>query len=291
MPPVRRTGRYDSQVSSSFIVRTNLRRLREMRGLTQDQAIARLEPPRLTVSILGKIENGDRAITIEELVQLSVAYQVPIQAIVTPWEPLGLEKRPLLSGADRNSSEENVQEWLLHGKYPTYPGVITRAGSSLEGATSTLIFSDPTALNELAKSPTVETYQRLTEEALKQVLDPIEGAVSSFIAEVSRWIGFDPFTFFDDFEENPQSLWPLDLEERLLSTELPKAAEKLKSLRQAHNDVKVLLHEAKHGLLTDLSYATPEFPTGVEEWVNSQAMRLVNWNRIELALEYVTKKQ
>lgn len=291
MPPARRAGRYDSQVSTSFIVRTNLRRLREMRGLTQDQAIARLEPPRLTASILGKIENGDRAITIEELVQLSVSYQVPIQAIVTPWEPLGIEKRPLLSGADRNSSEENIQEWLLHGKYPTYPGVITRGGSSLEGTTSTLIFSDPTALNELAKSPTAETYQRLTKEALKQVLDPIEVAITSFIDEVSKWIGFDPFTYFEDFEDNSQSLWPPDLEEQLFAADLPNTAKKLESLKQAHNDVKNLLHEAKNGLLTDLYYTTPEFPTGAEEWVESQAIRLANWTQIELAIEHAIKNQ
>ncbi|OFM86042.1 hypothetical protein HMPREF2651_05570 [Corynebacterium sp. HMSC063A05] len=113
---------------------------------------------RLAVSILEKIENDDRAITIEELVQLSVAYQVPIQAIVTPWESLGMEKRPLPSGADRNSSEGNIQKWLFHGNYPTYPDVITRDGSSLEGATSTLMSSAPTALNELAKSPTPKTY-------------------------------------------------------------------------------------------------------------------------------------
>lgn len=116
-------------------------------------------------------------------------------------------------------------------------------------------------------------------------------AITSFIDEVSQWIGFDPFTYFDDFENNSQSLWPPDLKEQPFATELPDAAKKLELLKQAHNTVKHLLHEAKDGLLTDRRCTTPEFPACVEEWVQPQAIKLINWTRIELAIEHAIKKQ
>ena len=113
MPPFKRLNTRRPNSVTSTIVRTNLRRVREMQGLTRDQAIARIEQPTITTTALGKAETGDRNITAIELAQLAVAYQTPVQSFFVPW---GNQRSatPSLSGADfRTGLRESKSGYLV----------------------------------------------------------------------------------------------------------------------------------------------------------------------------------
>lgn len=284
MAPTRRSGRYDANTSTSYVVRTNLRRLREMRRLTQDQAVSRLEPPHLSSSSLGKIENGDRSVSIEEAVQLSVAYQVPLQVIVCPWTPHDVEHSSALSGADRMASVSNVQRWLLHFEYPLYPDMIARVGSALEGAANAIVFRDPNNLNTLAADPTPETLQSLLNNAIENILSPLKTAIDALIDDLTEWLGFDAFQLFDGFEENPVDYWPPELDRRLQQVQPPNVTENMEQLWNAHRNILNRADQLKDGYLTDLAYATPNMPDSLNNWLQEQLSRLNNWRPIYSAL-------
>lgn len=284
MAPSTRTGRYDPEASTSFVVRTNLRRLRKMRGLTQDQAVARLDPPRLSASSLGKIETGDRSISIEETVQLSVAYQVPIQVIVSPWEPLHHNQLPLLSGGDTEASVEDIQNWLLNETYPKYPRKFGRISSSLEGAANTIIFRNASNLSALAESPTPVTYKDLATHAVAEILLPLEAAIDALVTDITEWCGFDPFTYFDDFNETPELYWPFQLDERLDAAELPDGHKRLEKIRALHDHAVEMVNDVEMGLMNDLQYATPSFPREASKHLRIQLARLQHWPYVYSAL-------
>lgn len=284
MAPNRRSGRYDAESSTSYVVRTNLRRLREMRRLTQDQAVSRLEPPHLSSSSLGKIENGDRSISIEEAVQLSVAYQVPLQVIVCPWEPLSPQQSPALSGADRMTDVRDVQNWLLSFEYPHYPATIARVGSALEGAANALVFRNPENLEKLAADPTPKMLNSLLTEAVEVILAPLEKAIDALISDLEDWLGFNPFQLFEGFEETPQNYWPPELQQRLEQAQLQDAPKKIEAFWTAHRSVLDQAEQLEAGYTTDLIYATPTMPNDLSSWTHDQLLRLQNWHPIYTAL-------
>lgn len=277
-----RFGRYDATTSTSYIVRTNLRRLRTMRGLTQHEAVSRLAPPCLSVSALGKIENGDRSVSIEEVVQLSLAYQVPIQVIVCPWGPLETHAAPVLSGGSRETSTTDVQQWLLKGDYPPLPSILSPVGSSLEGTASAAVFRHPENLAALADSPTPETLRSLLQEAVQDITAPIINAIDAFVNDLEEWLGFDPFPLFKDFEETPEALWPPEFRRRLNSAPHNADTEELERLWRAHRSICSQVSDIVTRL--DPSATTSAFPAEEIAYLQQQARRLDPWDRIYIAL-------
>lgn len=205
MTQTKRSGRYNPDTSTSLIVRTNLRKLREMRNLTRDQTVQKLEAPHLTSAMLAKIENGERAISVEELVQLSVAYQVPVQAIITPWtnDPL-LQNQPLSGGATQ-APIEAVQGWLLRGKYPVQADDIVPRSSSLEGAVNAHIFTDPEKLKILSSAPDLATYSKMVHQTVPLILQELDNGIERFKNDVEHWLKFDPFRIAASFISPAQS--------------------------------------------------------------------------------------
>lgn len=167
----------------------------------------RMEPPHMTSAMLAKVENGERSLSVEELVQLSVAYQVPVQTIIVPWEDTHETDHEPLSGAYHKAKAHDAREWMLHGKYPLNVNAIARYSSTLEGAANTIIFNDTHALEELSKSPTPETYAHLVHKTIPEVFRFATDAVAQFQKEIEEWLGFDPFPFFDDFTPSIERGW------------------------------------------------------------------------------------
>lgn len=258
MARIGRSGRYDPNSSTTLIVRTNLRKLREMRGLTRDDVMERMEPPHMTSAMLAKVENGERSLSVEELVQLSVAYQVPVQTIIVPWEDTHETDHEPLSGAYHKAKAHDAREWMLHGKYPPNVNAIARYSSTLEGAANTIIFNDTRALAELSKSPTPETYAHLVHKTIPEVFRFATEAVAQFQKEIQEWLGFDPFPFFDDFTPSIERGWfPPKLIEALESIQ-PWTITKpqIDYFRKQYSELSNLTEGIRLGYFSDIHDAT-----------------------------------
>jgi transcriptional regulator with XRE-family HTH domain len=74
----------------SQVVVRNLQAYRALRGYTQEDLGARLRSmdSDLTASALGFVERGDRTLAVDELVQLAVALEVPVSALLDSGGPL-----------------------------------------------------------------------------------------------------------------------------------------------------------------------------------------------------------
>lgn len=292
MVSARRTERYDSEHTTTQTYRTNLRRIREMLGLTRDEAIARIEPPKLTSAMLARVETGERGLSVEELVQLSVAYQVPPATILTPWSQQDLAKPPTLSGADYKTSLGDAQNWTLQYNYPPYPGAIARYGSAIQGALNARLYTSPQALAALASNPTPEKYDELILNELEKFLEPLSEAIETFYGEVTTLCGFDPRPHFKDFEESEENgYWPDSIDSLLLKTITTDPAEALTTFREKKTAVDELKGVYLIGYGANAMYSTAELLRGYPETVEALCSDLDLYHKIETAINYAYKQQ
>lgn len=269
MNRIGRSGRYDPNTSTSLVVRTNLRNIREMHGFTRDQVIGRIEPPSMTAAMLAKVENGERSLSVEELVQLAVAYQVPVQVIVTPWVDVPAFQKPPLAGADYQTSVSSAQAWLIGGAYPPYPHAITRWGSALEGAASSVVFSNPSNLERLFNSPTPETYAKLIHQAIPEVFSYASNAVAKFKKDVIEWLGFDAFAYYADSTPTTEN-WrtPTAFREKLDSiTDWTITPQQIVHFQHQYEQAMNLAGSIRMGFFTDDNYATVD---GLEQYKDAE---------------------
>ena len=272
--------------------RTNLRRIREMLGLTRDEAIARIEPPQLTSGKLARVETGDRGLSVEELVQLSVAYQVPPATILTPWSQQDLAKPPTLPGADYKTSLGDAQNWILQYSYPSYPGAIARYGSAIQGALHTRLYTSPQALAALASNPTPEKYDELILNELEKFLEPLSEAIETFYGEVTTLCGFDPRPHFKDFEESEENgSWPDSIDPLLLKTITTDPAEALTTCREKKAAVDELKGVYLISYGANAMYSTAELLRNYPETVEALCLDLDLYHKIETAINYAYKQQ
>lgn len=272
--------------------RTNLRRIREMLGLTRDEAIARIEPPKLTSGKLARVETGDRGLSVEELVQLSVAYQVPPATILTPWSQQDLAKPPTLPGADYKTSLGDAQNWILQYSYPPCSGAIARYGSAIQGALHARLYTSPQALTALASNPTPEKYDELILNELEKFLEPLSEAIETFYGEVTRLCGFDPRPHFKDFEESEENgSWPDSIDSLLLKTITTDPAEALTTLREKKAAVDELKDVYLISYGANAMYSTAELLRNYPETVEALCVDLDLYQKIETAINYAYKQQ
>ena len=272
--------------------RTNLRRIREMLGLTRDEAIARIEPPKLTSAMLARVETGDRGLSVEELVQLSVAYQVPPATILTPWSQQDLAKPPTLPGADYKTSLGDAQNWILQYSYPPCSGAIARYGSAIQGALHARLYTSPQALAALASNPTPEKYDELILNELEKFLEPLSEAIETFYGEVTRLCGFDPRPHFKDFEESEENgSWPDSIDSLLLKTITTDPAEALTTLREKKAAVDELKDVYLISYGANAMYSTAELLRNYPETVEALCVDLDLYQKIETAINYAYKQQ
>lgn len=272
--------------------RTNLRRIREMLGLTRDEAIARIEPPKLTSAMLARVETGDRGLSVEELVQLSVAYQVPPATILTPWSQQDLAKPPTLPGADYKTSLGDAQNWILQYSYPPCSGAIARYGSAIQGALHARLYTSPQALTALASNPTPEKYDELILNELEKFLEPLSEAIETFYGEVTRLCGFDPRPHFKDFEESEENgSWPDSIDSLLLKTITTDPAEALTTLREKKAAVDELKDVYLISYGANAMYSTAELLRNYPETVEALCVDLDLYQKIETAINYAYKQQ
>lgn len=272
--------------------RTNLRRIREMLGLTRDEAIARIEPPKLTSGKLARVETGDRGLSVEELVQLSVAYQVPPATILTPWSQQDLAKPPTLPGADYKTSLGDAQNWILQYSYPPCPGAIARYGSAIQGALHARLYTSPQALAALASNPTPEKYDELILNELEKFLEPLSEAIETFYGEVTTLCGFDPRPHFKDFEESEENnSWPDSIDPLLLKTITTDPAETLTTLREKKAAVDELKDVYLISYGANAMYSTAELLRNYPETVEALCLDLDLYHKIETAINYAYKQQ
>ena len=272
--------------------RTNLRRIREMLGLTRDEAIARIEPPKLTSGKLARVETGDRGLSVEELVQLSVAYQVPPATILTPWSQQDLAKPPTLPGADYKTSLGDAQNWILQYSYPSYPGAIARYGSAIQGALHARLYTSPQALAALASNPTPGKYDELILNELEKFLEPLSEAIETFYGEVTTLCGFDPRPHFKDFEESEENnSWPDSIDSLLLKTITTDPAEALTTCREKKAAVDELKGVYLISYGANAMYSTAELLRNYPETVEALCLDLDLYHKIETAINYAYKQQ
>ena len=229
-----------------------------MQGLTRDQAIARIEQPTITTTALGKVETGDRNITAPELAQLAAAYQIPIQCFFLPW-PGDDNSRPILSGADFRASSEVIEDWLLHSRYPSYPDAITRTGSAAQGAVNARLFTNPTALLTLNKTPTPETYRELALAELNNLLQPLRQEVDAYVASATNLCGFNPFPLLESAPQSSQQ--PAEspsLVEQLVESIAPSHSRRVKKLDDLHSAANELATTYSSSYASDCTYSTIE---------------------------------
>ena len=289
MPPFKRLNTRRPNSTTATIVRTNLRRVREMQGLTRDQAIARIEQPTITTTALGKAETGDRNITAIELAQLAVAYQTPVQSFFVPW---GNQRSatPSLSGADFRTGLRESQKWLLDGVYPGYPDAITHSGSAIQGALNTRIFTNPQALLELDTDPSPENYIRLILKELDVFLQPLDDAIKSLTKGMTELCGFDPLPYFYGHTPSKESgYWPEDLDAPLtehITSDPTEALTKLESLQDTaqHLEAKYLYQYD-----TDCQYSTIEELWHIHETIKERTKPISYFPNFVAAVTYSYK--
>lgn len=160
----RKPSRFDTDAPTLATIRTNLRNLRRMQGLTQEGLINRLgDDSSINLLALSRIEQGERDISAVELMQLAVALLVTPNDLMFPWpgssDPV---KKPPISGADYEYCKiEDVQAWWRHGKYPKMEPdqAIARKGASIEGQALADIMRDDMAASHLAMDSSPNNYQ------------------------------------------------------------------------------------------------------------------------------------
>lgn len=292
MSPARRTERYEAEHTTTQAYRTNLRRIREMLGLTRDEATARIEPPKLTSAMLARIETGERGLSVEELVQLAVAYQVPPATILIPWSQEDIAKPPALSGADYKLPLEGAQNWTLSYEYPPYPSAITRFGSAIQGAINARLYANPATLLALSNDPTPDNYIARTTKELDAFLEPLTQAIDNFYTEVADFCRFDPRPHFEGFEESEQNgSWPASLDPLLLKaiTEDPTTA--LAKLEEKRAKVAELKHAYLSGYGKDAVYSTIGPLRNFPETVEQRCAALIYYPKISTAITYAYNQQ
>ncbi|KQB84063.1 hypothetical protein [Corynebacterium oculi] len=220
--------------------------------------------------MLARVETGERGLSVEELVQLAVAYQVPPTAILTPWSEDDTAKPPVLSGADYKLPLKDAQNWTLNYEYPPFPSAVTRYDSAIQGAINARLYKNPATLLALSNDPTPENYEALAVKEIDLFLEPLTQAIENFYKKVTDYCGFDPRPHFDGFVESEKAgYWPDSIDPLLLKAVTTDPTTAIAELEGQKEQVEELKDVYLNGYGQDAVYSTIEslrsFPETVEQ--------------------------
>lgn len=245
----------------------------------------------MTAAMIARVELGERALTVEELTQLAVVYQVPPACILAPWIPSDADNTRPIVGADFQTTPSDAACYLIENQYPQYPGSIAEFGSALEGRLSLQIFSNRDLLAQLASDPSQSNYKRLINGQIEVFLNDIRSWRDNLKAEVVGLLGFDPFIFLDGFVPSPKvGWWPDQLDEKLAPIPSDKLANASKAIEKLNEDYLNYRHQIVHGYFTDLGYARTDAFDTVENRVQDIFDTLRDLDKIQAAVDFVARK-